>query len=76
MAESLRVAHASGALRSKDLKRVTMTPRHGPPQRTLVPRPKPSCRTRPSGSPTAWHRVRLRQSPLRIAKRAAMMAGR
>src|SRR5262249_1751554 len=45
LAESLRVAHESGALRTKDLARVTVD-------------------------------VRLRQSYVRIAKRAAMMAGR
>ena len=41
LAESLRVAHASGALRSKDLKRVTVDTRYSP--RTSPSRPTPSC---------------------------------
>jgi len=77
LAESLRVAHASGALRTKDLARVTV-------DTTVQPKA--------IGFPTdakllhaaikglnrlaKKHGVRLRQSYARIAKRAAMMAGR
>jgi transposase, IS5 family len=77
LAESLRIAHQAGALRTKDLKRVTV-------DTTVQPKA--------IGFPTdakllhaaikglnrlaRKHGVRLRQSYLRIAKHAAMMAGR
>jgi len=77
LAESLRVAHASGALRTKDLARVTV-------DTTVQPK-----KTLPSGRCEAFARrdqgltrlarkqgVRLRQSYVRIAKRAVMMTGR
>src|SRR5205823_151100 len=47
--------------------------------RTLPSRPTPSCCMRRSGRSPAWPgntALRLRQSYVRIAKRAAMMAGR
>ena len=77
LAESLRVAHDSGALRSRDLKRVTVD--------TTV---QPKAITFPTDAKLLHaaikglnrlankHGVRLRQSYLRIAKRATMMAGR
>src|SRR6187397_1781596 len=77
LAESLRVAHQSGALRTRDLKRVTVD--------TTV---QPKASTFPTDAKLLHaainglnriakkHGVRLRQSYIRIAKRAAMMAGR
>jgi IS5 family transposase len=77
LAESLRVAHESGALRTRDLRRVTVD--------TTV---QPKAITFPTDAKLLHaaikglnrlankHGVRLRQSYLRIAKRAAMMAGR
>ena len=77
MAESLRVAHEAGALRTRDLKRVTVD--------TTV---QPKAITFPTDAKLLHaaiqglnrlarrHGIRLRQSYLRIAKRAAMMAGR
>jgi IS5 family transposase len=77
LAESLRVAHESGALRTKDLERVTVD--------TTV---QPKAITFPTDAKLLHaaikgltrlarkHGVRLRQSYRRVAKRAAMMAGR
>jgi len=77
LAESLRVAHEAGALRTKDLKRVTVD--------TTV---QPKAITFPTDAKLLHsaikglnrlvrrHGIRLRQSYLRIAKHAAMMAGR
>src|SRR5579864_3029761 len=77
LAESLRVAHESGALRTRDLKRVTVD--------TTV---QPKAITFPTDAKLLHaaieglnrlvrkHGVRLRQSYRRIAKKAAMMAGR
>ena len=77
LAESLRVAHGNGALRTKDLARVTVD--------TTV---QPKAVTFPTDAKllhaainelnrlAVQHGVRLRQSYRRIAKRAAMMAGR
>ncbi len=77
LAESLRVAHEAGALRTRDLKRVSVD--------TTV---QPKAITFPTDAKLAHaaikglnrlareHGVRLRQSYLRIAKQAAMMAGR
>jgi IS5 family transposase len=77
LAESLRVAHDAGALRTQDLKRVTVD--------TTV---QPKAITFPTdakllhaaiiglGRLARKHGVRLRQSYQRVAKRAAMMAGR
>ncbi|MCK1609170.1 transposase, partial [Bradyrhizobium sp. 163] len=77
LAESLRVAHEAGALRSQDLKRVTVD--------TTV---QPKAITFPTDAKLLHaaiqglnrlarrHAVRLRQSYSRVAKAAAMMAGR
>ena len=72
ISKSLRVAHNTGALRSKDLKRVTVD--------TTV---QPKAITFPTDAKLLHaaikgtrHGVRLRQSYLRITKAAAMMAGR
>lgn len=77
LAESLRVAHDAGALRTQDLKRVTVD--------TTV---QPKAVTFPTDAKLLHaaimgltqlarkHGVKLRQSYRRIAKRAAMMAGR
>ena len=77
LAESLRVAHEAGALRTRDLKRVTVD--------TTV---QPKAITFPTDAKLLHaaiqglnrlarkYGIRLRQSYLRIAKRAAMMAGR
>ena len=77
LAESLRVAHETGALRTRNLKRVTVD--------TTV---QPKAITFPTDAKLAHaaikglnrlareHGLRLRQSYMRIAKRAAMMAGR
>ncbi|MBV1699754.1 MAG: IS5 family transposase [Hyphomicrobiales bacterium] len=77
LAESLRIAHQAGALRTNDLARVTVD--------TTV---QPKAITFPTDAKLLHaaikglnrlankHGVRLRQSYLRIAKRAAMMAGR
>jgi transposase, IS5 family len=77
LAESLRVAHASGALRTRDMKRVTVD--------TTV---QPKAITFPTDAKLLHAAIKglnrlarkcglqLRQSYLRIAKRAAMMAGR
>jgi len=77
LAESLRVAHESGALRTRDLARVTID--------TTV---QPKAITFPTDAKLLHaaikgltrlarkHGVRLRQSYLRVAKHAAMMAGR
>ncbi len=77
LAESLRIAHQTGALRTKDLARVTVD--------TTV---QPKAITFPTDAKllhaaitglnrlATKHGVRLRQSYLRLAKRAAMMAGR
>ncbi|MET4399312.1 IS5 family transposase [Bradyrhizobium sp. F1.2.1] len=77
LAKSLRVAHEAGALRSQDLKRVTVD--------TTV---QPNAITFPTDAKLLHaaikglnrlarrHGVRLRQSYSRVAKAAAMMAGR
>src|ERR1700758_5078272 len=77
LAESLRLAHEAGALRTRDLKRVTVD--------TTV---QPKAVTFPTDAKLLHaaikgivrlakkHGVRLRQSYLRVAKHAAMMAGR
>jgi transposase, IS5 family len=77
LGESLRVAHASGALRTRDIKRVTVD--------TTV---QPKAITFPTDAKLLHAAIKglnrlarkcglqLRQSYLRIAKRAAMMAGR
>src|SRR5450631_63654 len=77
LAESLRVAHASGALRSKDLARVTVDTTV---QSKAITFPTDAkllhAAIRGLNRLTRKHGVRLRQSYSRVAKAAAMMAGR
>ncbi len=77
LAESLRVAHASGALRTKDLARVTVDTTVQPKSITF-PTDAKLLHAAIKGLIRLARRqgVRLRQSYVRIAKRAAMMAGR
>src|ERR1700738_953451 len=77
LAESLRVAHASGALRSKDLKRVTVDSTVQP-KNVSFPTDAKLLHAAIKGLNRLAnkHGVRLRQSYLRVAKRAATMAGR
>src|SRR6185295_18430688 len=77
LAESLRVAHASGALRTKDLARVTVDTTVRPKNITF-PTDAKLLHAAINGLNriAKKHGVRLRQSYIRIAKRAAMMAGR
>lgn len=77
LAESLRVAHESGALRTKDLMRVTVDTTVQPKAISL-PTDAKLLHTAIKGLNRLARRygVRLRQSSLRIAKQAAMMAGR
>ena len=77
LAERLRVAHASGALRTKDLERVAVDTTVQPKAITFPTDAKllhaairGLCRL------AKKHGVRLRQSYIPIAKHAAMMAGR
>jgi IS5 family transposase len=77
LAESLRVAHTAGALRTRDLRRVTVDTTVQPKAVTF-----PTDAKLLDAAIKGLNRlagklgVRLRQSYLRIAKRAAMMAGR
>ena len=77
LAESLRVAHASGALRTRDLKRVTVDTTVQPKNITF-PTDAKLLHAAINGIDRLAHKhgVQLRQSYQRIAKRAAMMAGR
>jgi len=77
LAESLRVAHAAGALRTRDLKRVTVDTTVQPKAITF-PTDAKLLHAAIKGLNRLAGKcgVRLRQSYLRIAKRAAMMAGR
>jgi IS5 family transposase len=77
LAESLRVAHASGALRTKDLARVTIDTTVQPKAITFPTDAKLlHAAIRGLNRLARKQGVRLRQSYLRIAKQAAMMAGR
>jgi IS5 family transposase len=77
LAESLRVAHESGALRSKDLKRVTVDTTVKPKNVSFPTEDKLlHAAIKGLNRLARKHGVRLRQSYLRVAKRAAMMAGR
>ncbi len=77
LAESLRVAHAAGALRTRDLKRVTVDTTVQPKNITFPTDAKLLHAVIKELNRLARKcGVRLRQSYLRIAKRAAMMAGR
>ena len=77
LAESLRLAHDSGALRTKDLARVTVDTTVQP-KNIAFPTDAKLLHAAIKGLTglARKHSVRLRQSYLRIAKRAAMMAGR
>src|SRR5690349_20528488 len=77
LAESLRVAHETGALRTRDLKRVTVDTTVQPKAITFPTDAKlVHAAIRGLNRLVRGHGVRLRQSYLRVAKRAAMMAGR
>jgi IS5 family transposase len=77
LAESLRVAHESGALRTKDLARVTLDTTVQPKDITFPTDAKLLHAAIKGLTRLARRRgVRLRQSYVRIAKRAAMMTGR
>ena len=77
LAESLRVAHDSGALRTRDLKRVTVDTTVQPKAVTFPTDAKLlHAAIRGLNRLARRHGVRLRQSYLRVAQRAAMMAGR
>src|SRR5437588_4914587 len=77
LAESLRVAHGAGALRTNDLKRVTVDTTVQPKAITFPTDAKLlHAAIKRLNRLARRHGVPLRQSYLRIAKRAAMMAGR
>jgi len=77
LAESLRVAHESGALRTKDLARVTVDTTVQPKAITFPTDAKLlHAAIKGLNRMAKKHAVRLRQSYVRIAQRAAMMAGR
>src|SRR6187399_1738957 len=77
LAESLRVAHEAGALRSQDLKRVTVDTTVQPKAITFPTDAKLlHAAIKGLNRLARRHGVQLRQSYLSIAKRAAMMAGR
>jgi len=77
LAESLRVAHDSGALRTRDLARVTVDTTVQPKNITFPTDAKlVHAAIRGLNRLARQHGVSLRQSYLRIAKRAALMAGR
>ena len=77
LAESLRIAHDAGALRTRDLKRVTVDTTVQPKAITF-PTDAKLLHAAIKGLNRLADQcgVRLRQSYLRIAKHAAMMAGR
>ena len=77
LAESLRVAHASGALRTADLARVTVDTTVQPKAISFPTDAKLlHAAIKGLNRLAQKHRVRLRQSYARVAKHAAMMAGR
>ena len=77
LAESLRVAHTSGALRPRDLVRVTVDTTVQPKNITFPTDAKlVHAAIKGLNRLARRHGVPLRQSYLRLAKRAAMMAGR
>jgi IS5 family transposase len=77
LAESLRVAHETGALRTKDLARVTVDTTVQPKNATFPTDAKLlHAAILGLNRMARKHGVGLRQSYLRLAKRAAMMAGR
>ncbi len=77
LAESLRIAHAVGALRIKDLARVTIDTTVQPKAISFPTDAKLlHAAIKGLNRLATKQRVPLRQSFLRVAKRAAMMAGR
>ena len=77
LAESLRIAHQTGALQTNDLARVTVDTTVQPKAITFPTDAKLlHAAIKGLNRLARKHGVRLRQSYLRIAKRAAMMAGR
>src|ERR1700678_2156160 len=77
LAESLRVAHDTGALRTRDLKRVTVDTTVQPKAITFPTDAKLlHAAIRGLNRLARRHGVGLRQSYLRIARNAALMAGR
>jgi IS5 family transposase len=77
LAESLRLAHESGALRTRDLARVTVDTTVQPKNITFPTDAKLlHAAIKGLNRLARRHGVSLRQSYLRLAKRAAMMAGR
>jgi IS5 family transposase len=77
LAESLRIAHQSGALRTKDLEQITVDTTVQPKAITFPTDAKLlHAAIKGLNRLARKHAVQLRQSYLRIAKQAAMMAGR
>lgn len=77
LAESMRVAHDVGALRTRDLKRVTVDTTVQPKAVTFPTDTKLlHAAIEGLNQMVRKHGVRLRQSYRRVAKKAAMMAGR
>ena len=77
MAKNLRVAQEAGALRSQDLKRVTVDTTVQPKAITFPTDAKLlHAAIKGLNRLARRHRIRLRQSYSRVAKAAAMMAGR
>ena len=77
LAETLRIAHDSGALKKSDLARVTVDTTVQPKNVTFPTDAKLlETAIRQLGKLAKAHDVPLRQSYRRVAKRAAMMAGR
>lgn len=77
LAESLRVAHATGALKTKDLARVTVDTTVQPKDITFPTDAKLlHAAIKGLNHLVDQHEVPVRQSYVRVAKRSAMMAGR
>jgi transposase, IS5 family len=77
LAESLRVAHQAGALRTKDMARVTVDTTVQPKNVTFPTDAKLNhAAIKGLNRLAKKHGLKLRQSYARLAKRAAMMAGR
>jgi IS5 family transposase len=77
LAESLRIAHATGALKTKDLARVTVDTTVQPKDITFPTDAKLlHAAIKGLNRLVKEHAVPVRQTYLRVAKRAAMMAGR
>ncbi|NIN37296.1 MAG: IS5 family transposase [Gammaproteobacteria bacterium] len=77
LAESLRVAHATGALKARDLERVTVDTTVQPKNVAFPTDAKLMHKAIVMlGALAREHGVKLRQSYVRLAKRAAIMASR